>query len=332
VIVREATQADLATLERFLPTGQAQVHASHLASAAEGRTSFLVAWEGERPLGTGVVRWDGPVGDVAAAACPGVPEIAHLHVAEEARGRGAGTALVSRAEDLVRARGHDRCALGVAEENTAAARLYSRLGYRDVGAVDVVSYTWVDETGAAHPTTETCRLLVADLVRDAVLDDAPALHAIALEAIRVSAATHYTDGQRQAWAARRTVEGHRRFVERSRTLVALVAGEPAGFVSVALTPVASLAAGEVDQLFVHPDHGGRGIASALLARVDRLAADAGLDELVTHASHRAAPVFERGGWRRVEVESVEVDGQVLTRTRMTRRLDRDREVTAPVRP
>ena len=103
-------------------------------------------------------------------------------------------------------------------------------------------------------------------------------------------------------------------------LVAEVDGGVAGFASVALAAVDGLVPGEVDQLFVHPSVGGRGVARALLREVEALARTAGLPALVTHASWRVAPVFERAGFRQVEVESVTVDGEVLTRARMVRAL------------
>ena len=153
-------------------------------------------------------------------------------------------------------------------------------------------------------------------VRRAGEDDAAALLALSLAAIRMSAAEHYEERQLDAWAARRTLEGHRRMVADTAVFVAGVGHEVAGFASIALQPVGSLAAGEVDQLFVHPAFGGRGVARALLVAVASAARDEGLTELVTHASWRAAPVFERLGYDRVEVETVQLDGVPITRVLM----------------
>ena len=47
---------------------------------------------------------------------------------------------------------------------------------------------------------------------------------------------------------------------------------------------------------------------------------AGPLELITHASWRAVPVFQRLGFRQVEVETVHVGDQVLTRALMRKRL------------
>ena len=148
--------------------------------------------------------------------------------------------------------------------------------------------------------------------------DAPVLAEVSRAAI--GSADVYTPAQRAVWASRRSVAAHLRFIEVASVLVALVDGAVAGFASVALSPVDGLVAGEVDQLFVHPSFGGRGVARALLAEVESAARAAGLASLVTHASWRAVPVFERSGWRQEEVESVTLDGEVLTRARMSKPL------------
>ena len=98
--------------------------------------------------------------------------------------------------------------------------------------------------------------------------------------------------------------------------VAVVEDRLVGFATVALAPVGALVRGEVDQLFVDPSYGGRGVARALLTAVATAAEQAGLAELVTHASWRAAPVFERLGYRREEVETVDLDGIPISRVRM----------------
>ncbi|MEX5718487.1 GNAT family N-acetyltransferase [Geodermatophilus maliterrae] len=158
------------------------------------------------------------------------------------------------------------------------------------------------------------------VVRPAVAADAPRLASISRAAI--AAADVYPPAQRAAWASRRSVAAHVRYIEVTRVLVASVDGVVAGFASVALSPVDALVAGEVDQLYVDPSSGGRGVARTLLAAVESAAREAGLASLVTHASWRAVPVFERSGYRQEEVESVTLDGEVLTRARMSKPLGR----------
>ncbi len=160
VLVRECTDRDVPVLEQHLPTGAARVHAAHRARARTGRTSFLVVWEQSRPLGSCVVVWPD-----AREQCPEphphtpAPEIAHLFVGEQHRGRGAGTALLRFAEELILSRGHDRSVIGVEVSDVAAARLYERLGYVPTGELETYEYTWVDTAGREHPITETARRL-----------------------------------------------------------------------------------------------------------------------------------------------------------------------------
>jgi putative acetyltransferase len=153
-------------------------------------------------------------------------------------------------------------------------------------------------------------------IRRATDDDAAAMHTLSLAAIHESASEHYEHRQLAAWAARRTLEGHRRMVADTAAFVAVADGQVVGFTTVALDPVGALVAGEVDQLFVHPSSGGRGVARALLTAVATAAREAGLEELLTHASWRAAPVFESLGYRREQVETVHLDGVPISRVRM----------------
>ncbi|MFF5182346.1 GNAT family N-acetyltransferase [Streptomyces sp. NPDC000345] len=94
------------------------------AAAAE----VLVAVEGDRLLG-GVTFVPGP-GPVADIARPGETEIRALAVAREARGRGAGEALVRSCVDRARAmEGRTAVVLSTQRAMHAAHRLYERLGF-----------------------------------------------------------------------------------------------------------------------------------------------------------------------------------------------------------
>ncbi|MEV4747005.1 GNAT family N-acetyltransferase [Streptosporangium sp. NPDC049248] len=157
-------------------------------------------------------------------------------------------------------------------------------------------------------------------VRRAVPQDANRLYELSLRAISESAAAHYTAEQLAAWSRRRNLDGHARMIDQTETFVALVAGQVAGFANVALRPVGQLHRGEVDQLFVGPGHGGRGVARLLLTAVENAARADEVEELRTHASWRAVPVFERLGYRRVEVETVHLEDQTLSRVRMHKSL------------
>jgi ribosomal protein S18 acetylase RimI-like enzyme len=149
-------RADLAALDRAIPTGRNDVHRAFLDRQEAGDASYVVAWRGTEPVGHGVIRWGGrgPLGD---------PEISNLHVPEPLRGQGIGTAIVHVAEDLVRGRGFARVSIGVGADNPRAAALYQRLGYRDTGRRWTGSYTFFDRDGVERTETEHVRVLVLDL-------------------------------------------------------------------------------------------------------------------------------------------------------------------------
>lgn len=64
----------------------------------------------------------------------GVVNLFQMWVAPEARGRGVALALLQASIDWARSIGAQRVCLGVVCGNDAAARLYQRAGFRDVGA------------------------------------------------------------------------------------------------------------------------------------------------------------------------------------------------------
>lgn len=154
--VRVAADADLPALDRGLPTGRNDVHRAFLARQAAGEVTYLVAWRGEAPVGTGVVRWTGRGGSPD-------PELSNLHVPPPLQSQGIGTAIVHFAEDVARGRRRARLAIGVDEHNVRAAALYERLGYADTGRRWTGSYTWYDESGAEHEETEHVRVLTLPL-------------------------------------------------------------------------------------------------------------------------------------------------------------------------
>jgi ribosomal protein S18 acetylase RimI-like enzyme len=156
VVVRLAEDGDLEVLDRVIPTGHNDVHAQLLARQAAGAASYLVAWQGSEPVGTGLIRWAG------RGRVPD-PEISNLHVPGPRQGHGIGTAIVHFAEDLVRSRGYGRVVIGVDQDNVRAAALYERLGYLDTGLRWTGTYTWYDEAGVGHEQTERVRVLTLAL-------------------------------------------------------------------------------------------------------------------------------------------------------------------------
>ena len=162
--IADCRAEDVAALESAMPAGTA--HATHYAMSLAGARSYVLAWLGAEPVGTAVVLWAGFHEQSNREALPGVPEICSVHVAEQARGRGIGTALITRAERRIAARGFPRAGIGVADDNPRALALYARLGYTGTGLRTTGTYPWTDVGGKSHEATETDAALVKDLERD----------------------------------------------------------------------------------------------------------------------------------------------------------------------
>jgi ribosomal protein S18 acetylase RimI-like enzyme len=87
--------------------------------------TYLVAWDGDEPVGHAHVAWAGTELDL--------PEVQDVFVLEQRRRRGVATALMAHAERLAAERGHSCLSLSYSVGNEGAIGLYRRLGYRDAG-------------------------------------------------------------------------------------------------------------------------------------------------------------------------------------------------------
>jgi GNAT superfamily N-acetyltransferase len=92
-----------------------------LSRLGQGDGFYLVAWDGDEPLGHLHLALTDP------------PELQDVSVRAEHRRRGVATALAAAAETAVVARGFTRLRLSVSVDNTAAQVLYQGLGYANAG-------------------------------------------------------------------------------------------------------------------------------------------------------------------------------------------------------
>lgn len=148
------------------------------------------------------------------------------------------------------------------------------------------------------------------IIRSYRPDDVDALIDLFRQAVWRVAIRDYSEAQVKAWAPD-TAE-REKWVERraSRpTWVAEIDGRVAGFTD--LEPD-----GHVDMMYVHPDFKGRGVANALMAKVEEAAAARKLGRLYTEASITAKPFFEKKGFRVITPQTVHVRGQDLVNYRM----------------
>lgn len=156
--VRPCVSTDLPLLERDLPAGEA--HRRHLERQADGVRTYLGAFGNDRVVGTCVVSWDGCREPELREAFPDAVEIAGLHVGEQWRGQGVGSALVRAAERLAWEAGCRRLVIGVADDNPGAAALYRSLGYRETGVRAQVCYELPGADGVRVPVVEQTRALI----------------------------------------------------------------------------------------------------------------------------------------------------------------------------
>jgi GNAT superfamily N-acetyltransferase len=113
IVIRPLTCSDFERVDAALPL--------HRFEAWGDGWTYLVAWDGNEPVGHAHVAWSGTE--------LGLPEFQDFYVVPERRREGIGTQLAQAAEQLAAERGHTRCSLSVGEANHAARRLYERLGY-----------------------------------------------------------------------------------------------------------------------------------------------------------------------------------------------------------
>ena len=146
--------------------------------------------------------------------------------------------------------------------------------------------------------------------------DAARLEEIFRAAILQLGSRDYTAEQVAVWSgARVTAERlHEMYSDGRATFVAVDETDTA----IAFSDLE--ADGHVDMLYCHPDHAGRGVASALLAAIESAARQAGMTRLHTEASETARQVFARAGYATVLRRPLEIDGVALHNWKMEKRL------------
>ena len=126
------------------------------------------------------------------------------------------------------------------------------------------------------------------------------------------ASEDYSADQCAAWAA---VAGEAGFAKRladQLTLIAVIDGETAGFASLK-------GADEIEMIYVDPAFARRGVGTALLDALAKLAQARGGQSLTSDVSDTARPLFERLGFKAERRNLVQLDDQWLANTTMVKR-------------
>lgn len=127
-------------------------------------------------------------------------------------------------------------------------------------------------------------------------------------------ARDYTQAQLEAWAPGTVdLEGWNRSFLAHYSVVAAAEETIVGFGDIS-------PAGYLDRLYVHADHQGEGIASAICDALERAVPGT----IITHASITARSFFEKRGYRVVREQQVERQGIFLTNFVM----QKEREIDA----
>jgi GNAT superfamily N-acetyltransferase len=169
--VREATEADLSALVDIKPP--VALHRDRLRDADGRRLLYMVVENLRTIIGFGLLVFERPPTWPDAADSSRLPEMVDLLVTPNERGRGAGSFLIGRMEDTVRARGAARLHMGVDPvENPRAHQLYLRLGYTPMQTEPYRSHwKFTDSDGSVHEGDEWNVDMVKDL--GAVTQEAP---------------------------------------------------------------------------------------------------------------------------------------------------------------
>jgi putative acetyltransferase len=151
-------------------------------------------------------------------------------------------------------------------------------------------------------------------VRQFRSDDVDTLIALFRDSVRVVARRDYTQEQVMAWAPDDVDRGAWRSRCGAReTFVAEIGDSIVGFTELERD-------GHLDMMFVHPEHQGRGVASALLAHVESAARCLDLARIYTEASVTARPFFEHRGFCMIASQLIRIRGQEFPNYRMEKPL------------
>jgi ribosomal protein S18 acetylase RimI-like enzyme len=132
--IRSADAADLPEVARVWRAGWLDAHVGHVPDALMAeRTEPYFTQTAEDLVDSTLVAVDDD-GVVLGVALIHEDELFQLAVAEDARRRGVGQALVTAAEERISV-GYDRAELAVVSANTAGRRLYERCGWTDLGEI-----------------------------------------------------------------------------------------------------------------------------------------------------------------------------------------------------
>ena len=162
-------------------------------------------------------------------------------------------------------------------------------------------------------------------VRPAHPEDAHAILDLHVASIRAFGPDTYTDEQVEAWATvPNGAPGYPIGEPGQYYVVAERDGDLAGFGHLADDGEGYGTDAAVEAVYVHPDHAGHGVGSAILSHLEGYARASGHESLGLWASLNAVPFYEASGWERVAERDHETSGATLTVVEMRKALPCER--------
>lgn len=143
IVVRPAEAADLEVLRARQSRPDLNLVDQHFSLQQQDKLLFAVAFDGDEPLGSAIIEWEG-----AHLS----PELRNMYVFPEARRQGAGKALTQWIEDQARRRGYSEVFLAVDPNNEKAVPLYISLEYHPIGEHIFVEDPEVIQTEETKPS------------------------------------------------------------------------------------------------------------------------------------------------------------------------------------
>lgn len=149
VEVRPLTASELEALGRGLPSWSSSEYPRRLAAQGGGEMVQVVAWDGDEPVGRGMVLFAEHEEYSASALREDSAEVRDVFVEPDRRREGVARAVMAFLEDAARARGLRRIGLAVSlgDEGAPARALYERLGYRHAHGPFISSATLDGDDG-----------------------------------------------------------------------------------------------------------------------------------------------------------------------------------------
>jgi len=132
IAIRRLTAGELDAFARDLPAWNSTEYAERLAAQERGELVQVVAWDDRRAVGKAMVLFPEHEEYSESAERERCAEVRDVEVAEQARRRGIGSAMIRALEDAARERGLSRIGMSFAigEDAGPAELVYGKLGYR----------------------------------------------------------------------------------------------------------------------------------------------------------------------------------------------------------